>query len=131
MLPLEQIDRNAAAIRDQRAESRHELRAHEPLREREGSQGARPSPLPARRPWPHPPPGPRVCTTSNRPFQVRHMRHRHASRANADGTPSDEIAVYRQSSGQWFVRNLFTVSYGLDGDVPANLPAPIAAAYLD
>ena len=35
-----------------------------------------------------------------------------ASRADYNGDALTDIAVYRPATGQWFVRNLFTVSFG-------------------
>ena len=37
--------------------------------------------------------------------------------ADYDGDGRTDLAVYRLSTGQWFVRNQFTVSFGDPGDV--------------
>ena len=37
--------------------------------------------------------------------------------ADYNGDGEMDVAVYRPSTGQWFVRNQFTVSFGDSGDV--------------
>lgn len=35
-----------------------------------------------------------------------------------DGNRTTDASVWRPGSGQWFVQNQFTVSWGLPGDIP-------------
>jgi prevent-host-death family protein len=44
---------------------------------------------------------------------------------NFDSSASDEMAVFRPSTGQWLVRNVKTASFGLNGDLPAHVRAPL------
>ena len=37
-----------------------------------------------------------------------------------DGDRDTDVTVYRPSTGQWFVRNQFTASWGLEGDLPVS-----------
>jgi hypothetical protein len=39
--------------------------------------------------------------------------------ADYDGDGRAEAAVFRPSTGMWYVRGLFNRSWGLSGDIPA------------
>ena len=63
--------------------------------------------------------GPRAasgsCATSS-PCSSATRRHPGAGDYNGDGTT--DVAVFRPSTAQWFVRNQFTVVFGDPGDIP-------------
>ncbi|MGI8683955.1 MAG: hypothetical protein ACR2MO_02445 [Acidimicrobiales bacterium] len=46
-----------------------------------------------------------------------------------DGNGTTDIAVYRPSTGQWFVRNISTTGWGVSGDVPLTLPYAIRKVF--
>ena len=39
--------------------------------------------------------------------------------ADYDGDGKADVAVFRPSTGMWYVRGLFNRSWGLSGDIPA------------
>ena len=47
-----------------------------------------------------------------------HTLPQHQMKADFDGDGAVDLAVYRPSSGTWFVRNKFSVQFGQPGDVP-------------
>ena len=61
-------------------------------------------------------PGTGSCATSSRCSSATASDVAVPGDYNGDGVT--DIAVYRPSTGQWFVRNLFTVQFGDATDVP-------------
>ena len=49
--------------------------------------------------------------------------------ADYDGDGDTDVAVFRPSSGVWFVRNGPTVQFGTSGDYPLPLPSAVRRAY--
>ncbi len=47
---------------------------------------------------------------------------------NGDGRT--DVAVFRPSTGTWFVQGGATVNFGASGDIPVVAPAPIQMAFL-
>ncbi len=46
-----------------------------------------------------------------------------------DGDGFTDVAVYRPSTGVWFVPNSSPIHWGVRGDVPLSLPSAIQDAY--